>query len=296
MPDKKTLILYDSVEFFIPYMESENIEVSRLYKKRNFLITIIKKFFFSINRYAPFWYEDWHKKINSYDKVIIFASKEYTFIRKIKETNPSVDIIFWYWNPVFRVSIPKKELYSLASLWSFDKNDCQKYNMNYNTTFYFENIKLEAKPFKYDNLFVGINKGRRKILDDLEKKLKEKGFENYFYIVPDPNETNVADNKPINYKEYLNLLAASTCIIDILPVGQSGQTLRPMESIFFKKKLITNDVHVKQEDFYDRNNIFILGEDNFDEIENFITSPYQEVNTEIIKYYDFKNWLKRFDK
>lgn len=293
--NKKVLILYDSLDFFIPFMESKEIEVARLYKKRNYLISIIKKFFLKLDLFAPFWYEDWHKKINSYNQVIIFATKDYSFIRKIKKTNPNIKILFWYWNPASRMGLPKKELYSLSTIWSFDKDDCEKFDLNYNTTFYFEKIELGKKEIKHDTLFVGINKGRRAILEELNENLDRIGLKNYFYIVPDKDEVNLKNVKPIPYKEYLNLLAMSKCIIDILPVGQSGQTLRPMESIFFKKKLITNDQYVIYEDFYDRNNIFILGIDKIENCLDFINSPYKEIRPDIVKKYDFIKWLERFN-
>ena len=292
---KEKLIIYDSLDFFIPYMQSENIDVFRLYRKRDFLLSILKKIFLKFDLFAPFWYERWIKEIDSYKEIIIFATKDYTFIRQIKKRNPKVKIIFWYWNPAFRMGEPKKELYSLADIWSFDEKDCQQYKMKFNTTFYFNNIVLPTKDIKYDCVFLGINKGRRTYLEEVNANLTNLNIETFFHIVPDKGEDNPNNIQTIPYTEYLGLVSESKCIIDILPEGQTGQTLRPMESIFFEKKLITNDSSIRNELFFDEQNIFILGENNTLKITDFINSPYKKIKSEIVNYYDFTNWLKRFE-
>jgi hypothetical protein len=68
-----------------------------------------------------------------------------------------------------------------------------------------------------------------------------------------------------------------------------------MESIFLRKKIITNDKNITKECFYDPSNIFILDHDDFNEIENFIRTPYKPINQESVNYFDFSNWLKRFN-
>ena len=69
-----------------------------------------------------------------------------------------------------------------------------------------------------------------------------------------------------------------------------------MESLFFKRKLITNNKEVMKYEFYNPNNIFILEKDNFEKINEFINSKYEDIDSKIVDYYDIENWLKRFDK
>ena len=71
-----------------------------------------------------------------------------------------------------------------------------------------------------------------------------------------------------------------------------------LESNILKKKkldnytLIDNDKNIIN--FYNPNNIFILGKDDINKIKEFIDSPYIEINKDIVDYYDFEQWLKRF--
>lgn len=294
---KKTLIIYDSLDFFIPFMDNENIDVYRLYKKKGRFLTVLKKIFIKKDIFYKDWYGEWINKISNYHTIIIFATTDYSFIKYIKNRFPNIRLIFWYWNPAFRMGLPKKELFSLAEIWSFDLKDCEKYNLKFNTTFYFKDIELKSNndQNKIDILFLGINKGRRDYLESLEETIKNNTKLNtYFYIVPDKKEVVHESIKPIPYKDYLELVCQTKCILDIMPIGQSGLTLRPMESIFFKKKLITNDLNILNEDFYHKDNIFILGIDNVENLKTFIDLPYVDIDPNIVNKYDFTNWLKRF--
>ncbi|PRD46812.1 hypothetical protein [Sphingobacterium haloxyli] len=292
---KKTLILYDSVEYFMSYMESQETDVFRIYRKRNFVISLFKRAFLKLNIFCSVWYESWVQNLSSYNTVLVFATRDYTFIRRIKKRYPNIRIIFWYWNPAFRMGVPRNELYSLAEIWSFDPADCVRYALNFNTTFYFRGISLQSEKIKYDAFFLGINKGRREFLEGLKKKLDRWSINTYFYIVPDKKEKEIEEKKPIPYHEYLYLLSQSSCIIDIMPQGQTGLTLRAMESLFFCKKLITNDLSILNQDFYSPHNIFVLEKDNLESIRQFIDEPYKSINPDIVNKYDFNSWLNRFD-
>ena len=90
------------------------------------------------------------------------------------------------------------------------------------------------------------------------------------------------------------MIAESKCILDYNQEGQVGLSLRPMEALFLERKLITNNTDIKNYDFYNHDNIFILGEDNINEIKEFINKPYKKIDQDIIDYYDFDQWLNRF--
>jgi hypothetical protein len=75
---------------------------------------------------------------------------------------------------------------------------------------------------------------------------------------------------------------------------QTGLTLRPMESIFFEKKLITNHLTISDYDFYDKSNIFILGKDDLNNLSYFLKQPYNRLPAKLVDGYDFNTWLKRF--
>ena len=65
--------------------------------------------------------------------------------------------------------------------------------------------------------------------------------------------------------------------------NQHGVTLRDIESIFIKTKLITTNKHIVDADLYDENNVFILDENNLSKIVDFLNRPYKEINREILE-------------
>jgi len=152
--------------------------------------------------------------------------------------------------------------------------------------------------FFYDVIFLGANKGRKAALENLQNKMNDNNISTYFHIV----DKSILDNNnnviypPLDYSDYLELISKSRAILDYVQEGQNGLTLRPMESIFFRKKLITNDRSIRTNDFYHPNNIFIIGIDKFENLEEFIKTPYTSLSSNIVEKYDVMKWIERFSE
>ena len=69
-----------------------------------------------------------------------------------------------------------------------------------------------------------------------------------------------------------------------------------MEAFFFGKKLITNQKSVKEADFYDPNNIFIIDMDSWDELDAFLQKDIVPLSSSIVEKYTYQSWLRRFGK
>ncbi|WP_346986133.1 hypothetical protein [Chryseobacterium sp. POE27] len=232
----RTIIIYDSVQYFVPIIEEKGIRCFSSFRSVGKAEKILRKFSLKINFKKNVWYGDWKKYIKDVDTVIIFATNRYDFIAYLADNNPGIRIIVWYWNPVFRCFNPGNLTRKNVEYWSFDQNDCRKYNLQFNSTFYFDNIKLDEKnTVKNDIVFIGADKGRKSALDLINGDLTKKGLRALFHVVPDKNQPNPQNIKPLAYSDYLKLISESTVILDYLQAGQAGATLRPMESIFFKK-------------------------------------------------------------
>ncbi|WP_054639567.1 hypothetical protein [Lactococcus fujiensis] len=68
--------------------------------------------------------------------------------------------------------------------------------------------------------------------------------------------------------------------------------MRPIEAGFLKKKLITNNLSIKKEPYYNSNNIFILNENNHDQIKDFLENKFDDSID--FENYEIENWLKNF--
>ena len=269
------------IYFFNKISKKYNIEELYFLNTDKLLFKLLKKI-------KIFILGKWKKEINKYDKFIIFESLYNEKVtKKIKRTKKENKVILYFCNYIDDNNKYILNDKNIDEFWTFDKNDAQKYNMKYNPQFYIKNIKIQGEQNKYDVLFLGRPKTRKKDIIDLEKKLREEGIQTNFKIIE--NEKDY-----VSYDEYLKMIAESKCILDYNQEGQVGLSLRPMEALFLEKKLITNNTDIKNYDFYDNDNIFILGEDNINEIKEFINKPYKKIDQDIIDYYNFDQWLKRF--
>lgn len=235
------------------------------------------------------WLRDWKHDLEKYDTVIIHASERTNRLpRYIHSKHPSMRIIYWYWNPVNEKTLPDMTKGDNIEYWSFDKADCRKYDMHYNVQYYCEgDAAYTTNDAKYDVYFIGHDKGRLKLLTDMKALLQNKGLHVRYDVVKRPSEY-------IPYREVQARLCASKAILEINQAGQSGMTLRAMEALFFHKKLITNNEMIVKEDFYNRNNIFVLGKDNLNEINDFLAKPYDASADEFRDRHTIDAWFANF--
>lgn len=281
-------ILYlkeDNQSVFLKYIDNQ--KMCKYYKlnSKNIVLKVLKKI-----GHASILWGDWKNKVKDCELVILGENGYFPSISKyIKKNNPNCKIILYFWNILKEQKSYSKLLddKNIDEFWTFDKIDAKKYNMKYNPQFYTKNVKIKKNNNKYDVLFLGRAKTRKNELMNIEEEFRKYGINTNFKVIEKEKDY-------VAYDDYLDMLSESKCVLDYNQEGQVGLSLRPMEALFLRKKLITNNSDIKNYDFYDDNNIFILGENNIKELKEFINKPYKKINQDIIDYYDFEQWLKRF--
>ena len=284
---KDYIIIKNQKKLYFFYKIYKKIPIYEMY-----LVRLKKK---SIFKFFPIksivLYGSWIFKLHKKKAIIIFETMYSTKIGKfIKRVNPKCKVILFYWNTIAdrtRKSYLKDP--NIDEFYTFDKMDAKKYGIKYNSQFYSNEIELPKNDIKYDVFFIGRDKGRKNELLSLEKKLSKLGLKTKFIIVSD--ERNF-----ISYQEYLNILSQSRVILDYVTSYQTGLSLRCMESIFFSKKIITNNPYIKDYDFYDKDNIFILNKrSNIKQLNKFINGEFKSIDKDIIDEYDYLSWIERFN-
>lgn len=276
LKNKKNIYFWDKL------CEKYNIQELYLFNTDSFLYKILKKIGIIV-------LGNWKRDIGKYEKFIIFESLYNKQIsRKIKKNNPNCKIIIYFWNHINNTNKYILKDINVDEFWTFDKEDAIKYQIKYNPQFYTKMVNLNNKKnIINDIVFLGRPKDRKEDILNIASILKKQKLRINFKIIENEKEF-------IKYDEYLDMISESKCILDYNQDGQIGLTLRPMEALFFEKKLITNNKDIKNYNFYNPNNIFILGEDNIEKIRDFIEKPYIKIKQEIVDYYDFTEWIKRF--
>ena len=255
--------------------------------------------------------------LNFYD-VIIISQIIYPelIIKYVRGKNPHCKLYYWMWDSV--AFSGKAILYNSIKHWkklnelrsrynfeilSFDKSDCEKYNLIFHNQIIPViknlNIKINDKKSIY---FCGYDKGRVLLLKKIGRIFLSYGLRPCFDIVP--GKDGCGDNKgcesfihKCDRKSYIDFLTSELshgAILEIVQKGQQGITWRSIEAAIYRRKLITNFKDIKNYNFYNPQNIFVIGEDNYDNLVSFLASEFQKFSPKIINHYCFDGWLASF--
>lgn len=284
---KKGLILRsNNKQKFVRQMDYCDIDKYYKYDYNNIIFRIFRKL--KLNNISIF-FGNWKRNVKNYDYFILFDNYYNPQVsRYIKRKNPNSKIILWFWNQVTEHSKNYLTNKDIDEIWTYDKSDAKKHNIKYNTQFFNKEMPCPSLEIKQDVVFLGMDKGRKNIINDINKQFMNNKVVAKICIIENEKDA-------ISYDKYLEMVGESKAILDIIMDDVTGLTLRCMESLFFSKKLITNNRDIENYDFYKSNNIFILGKDDIDNIKQFVDSPYEQIDKEIIEYYEFEQWLKRFN-
>jgi len=135
-------------------------------------------------------------------------------------------------------------------IYSFDKNDCEKYGYIFTNCLYSKRKCDVIPPQKFDLFFIGRAKDRLdKILEIANKGNSYNLKMNFKILGVSMNKRKI--NKAVKYLDKIekyddvyNQILASNCLLDIVQKGQNGFTMRVYEALFYNKKLITNNPNI----------------------------------------------------
>lgn len=184
----------------------------------------------------------------------------------------------------------ERTLYDL--IFSFDQLDCIKYNFIYHPLVY-SAVNAEDKPnLDSDIYFLGQAKNRLDDIIEIFKVLRRYNLKLDINLVGVPKERQVYNDEIhyldsfMTYKENLQHLLKSRCVLEIMQKGGHGFTQRVVEVVGENKKLITNNPEIKSAPFF--NPKFISQFTGIDDIDsNFVCNI---CNDEIVDYH-FKEKL-----
>nr|WP_318381085.1 hypothetical protein [uncultured Enterobacter sp.] len=192
--------------------------------------------------------------------------------------------------------IKYKKIFS--HIYSFDKVQCDKYSFKYMLQV-FADIKPQLGNPESKNAcyFVGLDKNRLGVINTISEILNGYDIKSVFNVVKDKTssyESCFYINNPLTYDDNIKMVQENKFLLEINQEGQEGITLRALESIFYQKKLITNNLSLREYDFYDPCRIFIFKSCStwdFEAFEQFLVSKYSPVSESILNNYKFSTFI-----
>lgn len=307
---KKVLILSqtDKDDYALLEWQKNGVDTGITLKDCNKMLRAVRRLW--IKFHLPFqhiWYGDWKEHMDAYDMIILHGTWlaediPHWIRKKTKETNPDLKLIWWYWNHVVAADHPERVSEEDCEKWSFDQGDCKKYNMNFNTQYYFKSYQIPDIDIESSDIYyLGSDGGRLPMLMGLYRQFENMGFSMDFNIFT-KEDTMYHKQYPqcfikdkMSYQDNLKHIGACKAVLDIMREGQSGQTLRPLECLFHQRKLITNNRNIDSMVYYHPDNIFILEKNEIDDLPAFLEKPFHPISEKIMEIYESKAWLDRFN-
>lgn len=219
--------------------------------------------------------------------------------------------VSWLWNPMRRLhrkpDAPRKYMEAMnrvgVEVQTFDPDDARLLGARLRPQVHSIDTAITPAKTGAGVFFVGQLKNRGPVLADVEKMLTRAGIECDFHLCiyeGEKQKTAVPENlKPyfhdsmLAYDDVLKRTAQSAAVLDITQNGQSGITLRSLEALFYGRKLITDNPHIKQQDFYRPANVWILNDpDEPRTLAQFMAQPFEPVPQAVIENHLIGNWLK----
>lgn len=251
-----------------------------------------------------------------YDDVLIVGGMTFAFtpdmVAKIKEMNPQARFAMYQWDSEKNLPYSTGIHPYIDQLYSFDLNDCEqmdkyKFLPLFYTRIYEEIGTEKVDSYQYDCSYVGTAHPQKyKDINEMSSELKDIMPRQFIYhympsklkyyyhklLAPEFKHAKMSDFKtekvPIN--EVMKIFKDSMCILDAPQAGQTGLTIRTIECLGAKRKMITTNKDIKKYDFYNESNILVF-EGSIDKECKFFTSPYVEVSEDIYKKYSLREWL-----
>ncbi|TKF69498.1 lipopolysaccharide biosynthesis protein [Vibrio sp. F13] len=253
--------------------------------------------------------------LKSYDYFILISpeSIDSDFVEKIKALNPNLYSVLYMWDSFLNRGSSHLVPF-FDRVCSFDPQDCKEiHSVEFLPLFFSDHFVSKSERNEvghYDILFIGtVHSDRVKLVKNIDRYFSSKGYSSYkFFYCPSrtlfflkkifTSEFDHISYKEVSFKslsklEMQELVTCSNVIIDIHHPSQTGLTMRTLETIGMRKKLITTNNAIKSYDFYNNDNFLVIDRNSPDLTSSFLSSEYVYSNDDIVKKYHIENWVFR---
>lgn len=251
-----------------------------------------------------------------YDYCFVVVGMTFSFFpemfEEIKKCQEKAKFILYQWDGEENLKFIKAFHKFFDDIYTFDRLDAKNKIYKFLPLFYIDKYKKAGenivKNYKYDVSYIGTAHPQKiKKISEMSNKLKKVYSEQFIYnYMPSKLKYYYHKLKTKEYKnvkikdlkfeklsseETMGIFRDSKCILDVPQKGQNGLTIRTIECLGAKRKLITTNKDIVNYDFYCPENIYIYdGEIDYNSI--FFKSNFKELEIDIYEKYSLKNWLK----
>ena len=185
-------------------------------------------------------------------------------------------------------------------VYSFDENDVEQYGFTHITNYiYLPKKELVAHKQYEQKVFIVISGDERlKTLNKIAEQLDKANISHKFIVKASRKpgvlySTIEYTNNEIWHDKLCYLLNQSEVFLDLIRHDHNGLSFRVFEALAHQKKLITTNASIKNYDFYNPKNIYIIDADNPQIDPAFFLGEYEPIPDGIYQKYTIKEWVNR---
>ncbi len=253
---------------------------------------------------------------NIYDYVLFLNPEAISTnkIQQLRKSQSKATFIMYMWDSLLNKKYTLDLLPYFDHKYTFDREDSlnRDHDLNFRPLFFLDAYRNDgsvSNQITTDLLFVGtLHSDRYKLLMEIEQVCRKMGKSHDFYMFFQSEKlyyAQKATNKffrsakkddfafdSLSKEQIIEKIRNSRVVLDIQHPDQKGLTMRTIEMIGARKKIITTNMHIKNYDFYDPRNIYYIDRKNIELNSSFFETEYKMLHPAIYHKYSIDGWLE----
>ena len=224
-------------------------------------------------------------------------------IELLRKAFPNAQIILYLWD-ILKTTNVRRIIPLCDKAYSFDPTDVQNNSfLQFRPTFFVKEYQAMDDSITncdIDILFIGtLHSNRAKKILELEKFFYTNGIRFYTYLFIPSILVYFKDYikkfpyisikrihfTPLSLQNSIKLLSRSIAILDLNYPGQKSLSMRAFEAMASGRKYITTNEEIKNYDFYNSKNIYVLDINHPIIPEEFLTTPFEKISDKVLYRY-----------
>lgn len=257
----------------------------------------------------------YHKEIQekqkdvNYDIVFTNSFLPTDVIIGYRNTFPNAQLVLYLDDSVANTKGVEKTFSFYDKVMTFDKKDSEDYGLGFRPLYFEDSYnQTDERHLINDLCFIGtIHSDRLKVIEAIEEYCNHKGFTfyifgflqshfMYYYYWFTKREFRKKRPSFFSYNalpssEVAEILLKSRVVLDIQHPNQTGLTMRTIETLGARKKLITTNNDIKNYDLFNPQNIAVIDRNKPQINDNFLTTPFEKIGQDVLDKYSLSGWI-----
>lgn len=247
-----------------------------------------------------------NKNRESYDIVLIIKGSEISLKNHLllRQLFPDAKFSLYIWDDIEldRGEIDVMKFYD--RVFSYNPNDCKKYNMVFRPMFFDQSILLDySTPKDIDLFYIASYRPNRlcfinrifnntQIYNLVYKIILRCSLFSFIRHIENIKHIKYFNFLKVPYRDMVQYLSRSKCSIELCRPGQESLSTRSFEALYTKTKIITTNASIKSYDFYNPVNVLVVDEENPIIPLEWVNLPFQDIDKELLKKYTLQTFVQ----